>query len=802
MARPAESVTQRGRSEAALVAACSYAFIACCGMVRCGEALAQTPPVQQPSTTPVRFGETLLLDLRLNGVLQRNTARAVRVPEGLALPQTLWQELQLRPPGLPARLIDSELHLILADGPGELIRWSIEEHTQTLVIDAPPQAFTNQQVELNRAAAQVTLPPQLGFYMNYDAQWQRRLGGASTLDGLADLGALTSRGDLLHRQLYRSDGGWVRLDTRWTIDRAEHLASWRVGDSVGQPGSWGQAMRFGGLQWSTDFSLQPGFLSFPLPTLKGEAALPSTVDIFVNNSQRLQGRVQPGPFDIADLPVVTGQGTIRTVVRDLLGREQVTVQPYYVSPALLKPGLSAFSVDTGWLRENYGLQSNRYGRAIVQGTWRRGLTDRFTGETRAEVARDQQAAGVSGVWLMPALGTLSLGAVASRSRDPQARRGGLAQLGFERQGFDWSGSLEVRRASRGFAQLGQAVSPRWSGSASLGTQWRGWSLGIGRVDRGPPQRPTANPALDLGTRLWSLNAGRGFGRWGFVGASLLKVGGGGGTAISVFWTLPIGLNRSLSTSWQAQRGNGQRSADQWQLQFQHNAPFGDGVGYQLSAAAGGRREAQAQWQNDHVALSGGVSRLDRRTDVRAGISGALATLGGSAFTGRRVEGGFAVVEVAGHPGVRVTHDHQVVARTDARGRAFLPSLRGYQVNRVGVIADDLPLDADIEALELQVAPAARSASLIRFPISVSRAATFRLVDTSGRALPPGTEVRLVGGARWFPVGLDGKSFVTGLAVSADEQVLDVRRDGPPCRVTLRLPPGPAELPDLSVLVCR
>lgn len=139
-----------------------------------------------------------------------------------------------------------------------------------------------------------------------------------------------------------------------------------------------------------------GFLSFPLPTLRGEASLPSTVDVFVNNSQRLQGRVQPGPFDISDLPLVTGQGEIRTVVRDLLGREQVVVQPYYISPSLLKPGLSAYSVETGFLRLNYGTESNRYGRAMVAGTWRNGVTPTFTQEWRGEFTRRQQAAGATG----------------------------------------------------------------------------------------------------------------------------------------------------------------------------------------------------------------------------------------------------------------------------------------------------------------------------------------------------------------------------------------------------------------------
>ena len=50
-----------------------------------------------------RFGETLLLGLKINGIPQPQTVRAVRVPEGIAIPQALWTELKFRPPALPPR---------------------------------------------------------------------------------------------------------------------------------------------------------------------------------------------------------------------------------------------------------------------------------------------------------------------------------------------------------------------------------------------------------------------------------------------------------------------------------------------------------------------------------------------------------------------------------------------------------------------------------------------------------------------------------------------------------------------------
>ncbi|KYB45530.1 hypothetical protein AB664_06960 [Brucella anthropi] len=61
----------------------------------------------------------------------------------------------------------------------------------------------------------------------------------------------------------------------------------------------------------------------PLPELSGSAAVPSTVDVYVDNAQRASRSVPSGPFSITNLPIVTGSGMARLVVRDALGRETV-----------------------------------------------------------------------------------------------------------------------------------------------------------------------------------------------------------------------------------------------------------------------------------------------------------------------------------------------------------------------------------------------------------------------------------------------------------------------------------------------
>jgi outer membrane usher protein len=73
----------------------------------------------------------------------------------------------------------------------------------------------------------------------------------------------------------------------------------------------------------------------------GTATVPSTVDVFVNNSLVTSSQLPPGPFVIDRLPTMSGTGDVSVVVRDALGREQVVTQTFYSSTTLLAGGDTA-----------------------------------------------------------------------------------------------------------------------------------------------------------------------------------------------------------------------------------------------------------------------------------------------------------------------------------------------------------------------------------------------------------------------------------------------------------------------------
>ena len=120
-------------------------------------------------------------------------------------------------------------------------------------------------------------PVEPALFLNYDlsADHTAPRGAASrrTLGALTELGLGTSWGLLASSYSGQNlvTGGpdpgtraWRRLETSFTRDFVEGGTTLRLGDLSTRGGVVGRSVYFGGVQWSRNFSLQPGFASVPL----------------------------------------------------------------------------------------------------------------------------------------------------------------------------------------------------------------------------------------------------------------------------------------------------------------------------------------------------------------------------------------------------------------------------------------------------------------------------------------------------------------------------------------------------------
>jgi len=165
------------------------------------------------------------------------------------------------------------------------------------------------------------------------------------------------------------------------------------------------------------------------------------------------------------------------------------------------------------------------------------------------------------------------------------------------------------------------------------------------------------------------------------------------------------------------------------------------------------------------------------THARATFDGALVLAGGGLFATNRVNDAFAVVTV-GVPDVPVSLNNREVARTGWFGKALVPDLRSYRMNRISINPLDLPLDANIGATAMSVVPARRSGVSVDFGGQAKASALVVLRDAAGAFLKPGADVRLHGSQTSFFVGYDGEVWLEGLGA---RNRITVQLDDGECR---------------------
>ena len=149
--------------------------------------------------------------------------------------------------------------------------------------------------------------------------------------------------------------------------------------------------------------------------------MPSTVDVLINGSRLLSRSVQPGAFEIPQLPVVTGAGSIAMSVTNALGQQVITTLPFYASSNLLAPGLQSYSAELGAVRRNWSVVSNDYGALAASATYRRGLSPTLTIEAHGEGTSGLAVAGAGAVINVDDLGVLNLALAGSALGKPGAQ---------------------------------------------------------------------------------------------------------------------------------------------------------------------------------------------------------------------------------------------------------------------------------------------------------------------------------------------------------------------------------------------
>ena len=718
---------------------------------------------------PAHADETIICAVTVNQQ-KKGEFFVVKREDGdfLALPEDLRQMgITTVPPELVA--VDGESYVSLRSMQDVAFRF--DESTLTLELTAAAELLGKNTVDLRyRRSENVYYPRETSFFANYGVDYTSSGESSLEFEGFNvsnEIGFRAGNGLFLSDSVYSEtpeEHQWARLNTRLIWDWRDTMRRFTAGDFIADSGSLGGRVNLGGVSFSKLYELNPYFIRYPLFDFSGMLDLPADVDLYVDGSKVRTERFAPGEFELQNFQGIRGAQTVEVVIRDAFGREQRITAPIYATDQILSQGLHEYSYSLGYLRRDFGTESNDYDhRPAFSAFHRYGLTDRVNFGGRAEFATDLGNVGAESVFIVGSYGLVTAGG--SLSRDHGAS-GAAGQLTYEYQTPRFNARLGVQSYSADYRTLGDHESStdrklNLFASASYLTAKLG-SFGIRYLEARHYREPDRSEV----TFSWSRR---------LPGRTYLS------TSVSLVDEAEQYVNAFVNLNWYFDRDRtvtaGYRQEDRddtYSLEARQNTPAGYGTGWSLKAerAAGDfattdRLDGFVQHNARHAIVRADAGVVDFETETttttRLALSGALVYVGETFGLTRPVRDSFSLVSIGNAENVRIYVNGQDSGQTNRDGRLIVPDLSSYYENRISFEDKDVPLDYLMPQIELNVSPPLRSGSCINFPLKRYQAFSGTLlIGTNGATAPLADaeiELQSPSGPVVFWTGSDGEFYL-------------------------------------------
>ncbi|QIE45811.1 fimbrial biogenesis outer membrane usher protein [Pseudohalocynthiibacter aestuariivivens] len=565
---------------------------------------------------------------------------------------------------------------------------------------------------------------------------------------------------------------FVRQESRYEIHNPKRALTYAVGDVTSSALSWSRSIRMGGVQVRRDFSLRGDLVTEQLLAFDGAAAVPSSVDVFIDNNRAFSTQVDSGPFRIEDVPLYHGTGEAEIVVRGRDGTESRRAVSFFASRNLIKKGMADYSFEAGFAREAYGTKSNEYGGDLVASTsLRYGLSEKITLFGHAEAKSDLAMAGFGLAAVPFSLGEVTLTFGGSKYRGVEA---GFFNGTFRTSVGAFVFSVDSTRSGDGFSDLAYATGVDFLGTAQI---TNGSLLEFPRaLDVFSVSIPVTSDHRKLGVsyvssrrasstdKIVSASFGQSIGSGrGSLNASASHNLSANETRLSLGLSLSLGKRRHLRTAvTRDAAGSTTVSAAVSRSMSERVSDYG----YHLQVDTRDNREnlrVRGDYRSRRAEFALEAQQSEDDTYLRGQVDGALVFSGGTVTAGNTVTDSFAMVDV-GIDDVPIYLQNRQVTRTGPSGRALVPGLSSFRRNRVSINVADLPDDADIGVTAMDVIPSRRAGNHVDFDGSDDTGNSVLVVlrDAAGGYIAPGSTVRVNGGGEEFVVGYDGMAYLEGV----------------------------------------
>lgn len=692
------------------------------------------------------------------------------------------------------------------------VKTEYDGNGQRLLLTVPSDWFAAKEAAFGDGVMRVKPLDGSGALLNYDfytSQTEHGMGQAAIWHELrffSGKSSLSSTGYV--RQSLSGDNaledGYMRYDTTLSYTDDDTALEWALGDTLSDSLSWSNSVRVGGIRIGRDFTLRPDLVTWPLPAFSGDAAVPTSVDLFIDGYRAGSTQLQPGPFTLTNLPYINGAGNAVLVTTDALGRQVSTTLPFYVASQMLKPGLSDGAATFGALRRSYGIENFDYGPAVGSGTYRYGVNDFLTLESHAEGA-DSLALGGAGALVK--IG--QFGIVNGSYTHSQMYGEGGQQLnwGYQYSTGAFSFITQHTHRDKTFGNLALYDVPRIYDSqnnpiASLSQRSDQYSLSLNMGNYGNIGAAWIGVQSFDSQKTELLNLSWSRSLWGassvYLAASHDRQRGDWTMAMSL--QIPLGDRDSVAVSTEntPDYGSTQR------INYNHAMPSDGGFSWNLAWArqsqSSNYQQATLGWRNNNVELQGGGYGEENEMTWWGEAMGSLVLMDGQVFAANKINDAFVVVSTDGQPSVPVNYEHQQVGETDDKGYLLISGVSAWYPANYSINALNLPADTQLKETERRIALRRNSGYLLEFPVEQERVGSVILHNEEGEAIPVASIVSRPGKPD-APVGYDGIAWLENLNDANSLTV--ILPGGKRCAASFTTRPNPDhKLQTYGPLTCR
>ena len=700
--------------------------------------------------------EIVIVDFILNSQIYAEPIVAHKIlGGGIAIDVDIWNQFNLIPLDQKILLSDCTYGYLLPQREG--FSYKFNSALQTLEIAASADAFQGVVFGIPvRKYKPIESSP--GFFMNYNVSGTETKNSNSSVGGILGFVGFNKTGSVTHEQSLLNESSSnksIRGNTFFKKDFPDAMESFVIGDTLSSDGDWSRPARYLGVRWSRDFLTQPGYVTYPSPSLKGSAALPSVVDVYINNQKQFQQTLTPGPFDYRNVPLTTGAGEVNLVVKDLLGRETVITKSFYTQNSMLKEGLSDFSLESGLFRNNYGTLSNDYSSPFVAGTYRQGLTDDITGQSRLEAGADRQAIGADVTSVIGTLGSIHLATAVSK--DSEKDTGTLYNVGLERRTPKYLVGAQYKSYSKDytpFAYSSLETRPKniFNATATVPI-YKDLATSLSYVEQ-TSYDTTAfrNVSLTTGITL-PLNIS-------------MSVIANKSLTTDKAWFAGLNFNIPLGKDYSSYlNSNRQNNGDIINtVNLTKNIPSGEGIGWGLNLSDDVTQQTRANIivNTGSAQFSSEINQGQNNNAIRLGANGSLGYAEGLTFATRSIgDDSIAIVKVGDLKGIPIYNQNQIMTHTNDKGLAFV-KIRPYEKAKISIDPNTLPLDVDLNETKREPVAYAKSSVLVDFSIVRLKHVLITILKADGTFVPAGAKVVVKGQEEVFYVGRRGEVYISNL----------------------------------------